>query len=187
VSHQLDIKANRAARKYSRYELMLRVLWVFGAAVFKCTPRAAFKFRCSLLKLFGATIGTDVHIYSSATIYMPWNLEVGNLSSIGELAYVYNLGKVRIGSRVAISHRAHLCAGTHDYNSPDLPLLKPPITISDQAWICADAFIGPGTVVGEGAVVGARAVVMRDVPAWAVVAGNPAVVIKQRHLGHTGD
>ncbi len=40
---------------------------------------------------------------------------------------------------------------------------KPPITIVDQAWICADAFVGPGVIIGEGAVVGARAVVMKDV------------------------
>jgi putative colanic acid biosynthesis acetyltransferase WcaF len=87
-----------------------------------------------------------------------------------------------LGQRVTISHRAHLCAGTHDYTRPDLPLVKPPIVIRDQAWICTDAFIGPGVTVGEGVVVGARAVVTKDVEPWTVVAGNPARVIKKRTL-----
>jgi putative colanic acid biosynthesis acetyltransferase WcaF len=63
-----------------------------------------------------------------------------------------------------------------------MSLLKPPIEIRDQVWVCADAFVGPGVVVGEGAVVAARAVVVRDVAPWAVVAGNPARFIKKREL-----
>ena len=59
-------------------------------------------------------------------------------------------------------------------------LLKPPVRVGDAAWICADAYIGAGVVVGEGAVVGARSVVVKDVPSWMVVAGNPARVIKPR-------
>ncbi len=74
----------------------------------------------------------------------------------------------------------HLCAGTHDYADPSMPLLKPPITVGDQAWVCADAYIGPGVTIGEGAVVGARAVIVKDVPPWTIVAGNPARPIKKR-------
>ena len=113
---------------------------------------------------------------------MPWNLEIGDWSSIGEHAYIYNLGRIVIGSKTTISHRAHLCAGTHDYSNPTLPLLKPRIYIGDQAWICADAFIGPGVNIGEGAVVGARSVVIKDVEAWTVVAGNPAKRVRDRVL-----
>ena len=50
-----------------------------------------------LLRMFGARIGCNVNIYNSASIYMPWNLEIGDWSSIGEYAFVYNLGKVVIG------------------------------------------------------------------------------------------
>ncbi len=57
---------------------------------------------------------------------MPWNLEVGDLSSIGENVLIYNLGKVNIGSKTTISHRAHLCAGTHDYTNPILTTRKSP-------------------------------------------------------------
>ena len=59
-------------------------------------------------------------------------------------------------------------------------LLKPPITIGDGAWICADAFVGPGVNVGEGAVLGARSVVMRSVERNSVMAGNPARRVADR-------
>jgi putative colanic acid biosynthesis acetyltransferase WcaF len=121
-----------------------------------------------------------VHIYSSATIYFPWNFEAGDDSAIGEGALIYNLGRVTLGERVTISHRAHLCAGTHDHTKPDFPLLRPPITIGSEAWICADAFVGPGVTVGEGAIVGARAVAMKDVKPRVIVIGNPARESKAR-------
>lgn len=113
---------------------------------------------------------------------MPWNLDIGDWSSIGEYALIYNLGKVTIGKCVTVSHRAHLCAGTHDYEDPSMPLLKPPIVIGDQSWICADAYVGPGVCIGEGSVVGARAVVVKDVEKWGVAVGNPARVVKKRVL-----
>ena len=77
-------------------------------------------------------------------------------------------------SGATISHRAHLCAGTHDHTKADFPLLRPPIVIGPEAWICADAFVGPGVTIGEGAVVGARAVAMKDVRPLGIVIGNPA-------------
>jgi len=132
--------------------------------------------------LFGAKIGRDVHIYNTVSITLPWNFEIGDLSSIGEHALIYNLGKVTIGSSVTVSQRAHLCAGTHDYTRPDMPLKKSPIQIADNVWICADAFVGPDITIEEGAVVGARGVVVKDVQAWSIVAGNPAVKIGMREI-----
>ena len=95
---------------------------------------------------------------------------------------VYSLGPVRIGPRSTVSHNAHLCAGSHDYRDPALPLLRLPVTIGADAWICAQSFVGPGAVVGDGAVVGAGAVVSGAVEAWTVVAGNPARFVKKRVL-----
>ena len=178
----LDIDSNRKARKYSRKEQLARVLWSLMRPLFRCSPRVFFAWRCALLRLFGATIGREVHIYNSAIIYLPWNLVVGDWSSIGENVLIYNLGRVTIGSRVTVSHRAHICAGTHDYTQADLPLRKEPVTIGDQVWLCADCFIGPKTCIGEGSVVGAGSVVLHDVRPWMVVAGNPAREIKSRHI-----
>jgi putative colanic acid biosynthesis acetyltransferase WcaF len=178
----LDIYKNRIARKYSNKELIIRVFWGIGKLFFTNSPRTSFQFRNYLLKLFGASVGKSVHIYPSAIIYMPWNLTIGDNSAIGEDALIYNLGKITIGNNATISHRSHLCAGTHDYTDPTLPLLKPPINIGDNTWVCAQAFIGPGLTINEGAVVGAAAVVTKDVEAWTVVAGNPAKFIKKRIL-----
>ena len=184
MTQQLDISSNRKAAKYSKSEMAWRVLWSFGRILFRLSPRPCFGWRRFVLRCFGARIGRHVHIYPSTRIYLPWNLTVGDWSAIGEDALIYSLGPVTIGCQATVSHRAHLCAGTHDYRQPDLPLLKPPIVVGDQAWICADAFVGPGVTVGEGAVVGACAVTMKDVPPWTVVAGNPARVIRKREFDH---
>lgn len=177
-----DVLANRKERKYTGGELVKRALWSLCRPFFSLSPRTAFGWRRFLLRRFGARVGDHVHIYNSAVIEMPWNLHVAEFSAIGERAKVYNLGLVTIGARTTVSQGAHLCAGTHDYSRPSLPLLRPPITIGNDVWVAADAFVGPGVNIGPGAVIGARAVVVHDVDAWTVVAGNPARFVKQRRL-----
>jgi putative colanic acid biosynthesis acetyltransferase WcaF len=179
-SVRIDTVSNRRAKKYELREQVLRVLWIFGVLLFRMSPRPLFGWRRFILRLFGARVGADVHVYSSATIYMPWNIELDDFASIGEHAYIYNLGKVHIGKSATVSYRAHICAGTHDFEDPACPLLKPPVTIEDGAWIGTDAFIGPNVVVGRNAMVGARAVVFKSVSANHVVIGNPAKAIRIR-------
>ena len=55
-----------------------------------------------------------------------------------------------------------------------------PVIIGNGVWIGHGAFILPGVKIGEGAVVAARAVVTKDVPAFSIVAGNPAKEVKSR-------
>lgn len=105
---------------------------------------------------------------------------------VAEGVEVYNLGPIEIGSHTIVSQNAHLCNGTHDYRKADLPLIRPRMQIGSGVWVCADAFIGPGVTVGDNCVIGARAVVMRDVPAGMIAAGNPARVIRPREMDSTG-
>jgi putative colanic acid biosynthesis acetyltransferase WcaF len=177
---RLDIAANKAAKKYTRREQMKRVLWAFGGIGFAWIPRPFSGLRRAVLTLFGAKIGPNANVHSSAILYMPWNVEVGEWAAVGENAFIYSLGKVRIGRNATVSYRAHVCAGTHDFNDPTLPLLKPSVTIEDNAWIGTEAFIGPGVTIGNGAIVGARAVVVKDVPPMHIVAGNPARTVGMR-------
>jgi putative colanic acid biosynthesis acetyltransferase WcaF len=178
----LDIAENRGARRYRHRIQAARALWALARPLLIVSPRPLFGWRRWLLRRFGARIGSQVHVYPNVDIAMPWNLSIGDWSAVGDRVRLYSLGPINIGARATISQHAHLCAGTHDYCDPSLPLCTPPICIGDDAWICADAFVGPGVTVGSGAVVGARAVVVNDVPPWIVVAGNPARTIGRRRL-----
>lgn len=169
-----------AKRPYSLKEYARRALWlVVQATVYRFSPPRAERWRRFWLRCFGAKMGRS-GTRATATIVHPWLLEIGEKSMIGERVKVYNLGKVTVGDHTVISQDVTLCAGTHDYTDPALPLLRPQIRIGHGVWVCAEAFIGPGVTIGDNAVVGARAVVTRDVPAGMVVAGNPARVIKPR-------
>lgn len=185
----LQIEVCRSQQNYTFREKLLRVAWAAMQPAFAWSPRLCWGWRNLLLRLFGAKLGRGVRVDPSARIFAPWGLAIGDHSSIGSHALLYNLGPMEIGARVTISQGAHLCGGTHDSTDPAMPLRRMPIAIGDEAWVCADAFVGPGVTVGPRAVVGARAVAVRDVPAGMIVVGNPATVVKPRVIltgGHTG-
>lgn len=181
-----DITANRASRKWTRQEQAGRVLWAVATPLFRYSPRPLWGWRRALLRTFGAHVGTAVHIYPSVRITIPWNLTLADHCAIGDGAILYALGPIRIGARTTVSQGAHLCAGSHDWRQADMPLIKPSITVGADVWICADAFVGPGVTVGDRAILGARGVAMRDIPAAAIMAGNPAQQIGTRDTGPAG-
>jgi len=108
-------------------------------------------------------------------------------SCLSDRVDCYSVDRIVLGAFAVVSQDAVLCTATHDYTSPDFPVITRPIEIGAHAWIAAGAFIGPGVTIGEGAIVGARAVVFKNVPAWTIVAGNPARQIgtRQRFLDST--
>ena len=69
-------------------------------------------------------------------------------------------------------------AGPHPTLKVDA--LNPPIEIGNDVWIGNGAYIKPGVRLGDGCIVGAKAVVTREVPPYAIVAGNPARIIRYR-------
>jgi putative colanic acid biosynthesis acetyltransferase WcaF len=176
----LDIEGNRKAQSWTWGEQASRLLWGIVYPLFRLSPRIFWIWRICILRLLGASIGPDVHIYPSARIFLPRKLSIGPNASIGDRAVLYNVAQISIGRGATVSQGAHLCAGTHDYKRVDLPPIKAPIVIGEGAWICAEAFIGPGVSVGDYAIVGARAVVMLDVASWTIVFGNPARKIGKR-------
>lgn len=57
--------------------------------------------------------------------------------------------------------------------------------VGNDVWLGYGATVLPGVTIGDGAIVGAKAVVSRDVPSYAIVAGNPARVVRSRFDGET--
>lgn len=171
----------RGDSPYTRNEKIGRILWNYlGQKLFRLTFHNWYGIRNSLLRLFGARIGSHVRLRPTVLVEQPWNLRIDDHSSVGDYTTLYCLGPVSIGKFVSISQRAHLCAGTHDINHPQLPLVRPPIVVHDQVWIAADAFVGPGVTVGEGAVLGARGCAFKDLSAWGIYGGNPARKLRDR-------
>ena len=168
---------------WTTQQKIVRVLWgITQATVFRCSPHHFYGWRAWLLRLFGAKLADDVRIRPSVRITIPWNLEIGRDSSIGDFAILYCLGKVILGRSVTISQYAHLCAGTHNATNRAMTLVTSPVTLGDDVWIAADAFVGPGVTVGARSIVGARSGVFKDVPEGVVVGGNPAKFIKNREF-----
>lgn len=172
----------------------LRAVWtVVWLLLFRPTPRTCHCWRRFLLTLFGAKIGKPVYLYPTARIWAPWNLEMGDHSTLADYVDCYCVDKIRIGSFSTISQYTFLCTASHDYTDPgiftgpQMPLVTAPITIGDRVWITADVFVAPGVKIADGAVVLARSSVFHDLPEWTVAAGNPAVVTKKRVLRSKGD
>jgi acetyltransferase-like isoleucine patch superfamily enzyme len=129
----------------------------------------------------------------------------GGRISIGEWCYVgvgtriWSAASIEIGDRVLISHSVNIFDNlTHPLKATErheqakqiftsghprkISLDEKPVKIGDDAWIGACAMVLRGVSVGEGGIVAAGAVVTRDVPAYSIVAGNPAVIVRELSL-----
>ncbi|MDP4269939.1 MAG: putative colanic acid biosynthesis acetyltransferase [Bacteroidota bacterium] len=178
------VDKSKYSNNFSLSNKLVRFFWIVCCLILFRPYSLRFfrKWRVFILKCFGAKIEWTSLVHSSVKIWAPWNLEMGGYACIGPNVDCYNQGKITIGANTTISQKSYLCASTHDVSDPKHALILKPIVIEDQAWVAADAFIGPGVTIGQGAVVGARSAVFRNVDPWTVVGGNPAQFIKKREI-----
>ena len=130
-------------------------------------------------------------------VYAYGDIELGNYVSISGPGTILHseVGKISIGSFSSIAenvsiqefnhHLNHITSSAlghimlHDSNVQDFTT-KGNVVINEDCWIGSNVVILSGCNIGRGAVIGAGSVVTKDVPAYAVVIGNPAKVIKYR-------
>ena len=160
---------------------LLRLLWEFAWFVFcEWTPKPLNPWRLFWLRLFGAKIHGTPFVHQRARIAIPWNLTLHDRACLGDRTNAYTLGEVEIGPRATVAQEVYLSTGTHDFARPEIPLLTARITIGDDAFIGARAFVMPGVTIGAGSVIGACSVVTSDVPPYVMAAGNPCRVLRPR-------
>jgi putative colanic acid biosynthesis acetyltransferase WcaF len=180
----MERRTNPAAFRnpHGRANRVARLVWgVVWALLFRPTPWFMGAWRTFLLRRFGARIKW-ARFHSTVRVWAPWRLEIGEHVWVDERVYLYNVFGLTLGDRIVISQGAFLCGASHDYTVENYPLTGGRIRVEGDSWITAEAFVAPGVTIGRGTVVGARAVVLKDTPAWTVVAGNPARVIKEREV-----
>lgn len=167
---------------YTTANRIKRMIWTICWTLFaRPFPKSTMMpWKRFLLRLFGAKIANTANVYATATIFMPWNLEMKDHACIASEVDCYNAAPIVIGINTTVSQRCFLCTASHNIYSNKHEQIEKPIIIEDRAWIAAEAYVGPGVTIGEGAVVGARACVFKDVAPWTVVGGNPAKFIKNR-------
>ncbi len=168
---------------FSMREKVCRLIWnMVQVTLFRFSPRRADRWRAFLLRLFGAKVGQVELLRNTVRVEVPWNLDIGDHVQLGDAVYLYSLGPIAIGDRSIVSQFVHVCAGTHDFERLDFPLVRIPVHIGEDCWIATDTYIAPGVRIGDGVVVGARANVVRDLPQWTVCVGSPAKPVKARRL-----
>jgi acetyltransferase-like isoleucine patch superfamily enzyme len=112
-------------------------------------------------------------------------ISIGENSFLGPYCILYGHGGIEIGKGCLIAGHTCIASSNHEIPKPGIPIRSCPnqllpVQIGNDVWIGFSATILGGVRIGNGAVIGAGSVVTRDVPAAAVVAGNPARIIRQR-------
>lgn len=177
-----EYNPQKASHKPLRERIKQRIWNVLGKGAFRCSPFFARKWRRFIFRLGGGIAGKGVSFDRTCRIESPWNITIGDYSSVGENALVRGSTQLTIGKNVCISEDVRILPASHDVSSPTFDYICRPVNICDNVWIATGAIVLLGVTVGEGAVVAAGAVVTKDVEPWTVIAGNPAKFIKRRVL-----
>lgn len=139
---------------------------------------------------YGTSIGRFTTLAVSSIIYKNKNspsISIGRNTYIGEYNNIRSAGgSIEIGNNCLISQHITIVASNHLIRRTELIVnqrwtnTNNYVLIEDDVWIGANSVILPGVTIHRGAVVAAGSIVTKDVPEYAIVAGNPAKIIKYR-------
>ena len=135
-----------------------------------------------LLKAFGAKVGVGVVIKPSVSIKYPCILSIGNHVWIGENVWIDNLTDVTIGSHVCLSQGVMLLTGNHNYTKPTFDLMVGKIILEDGVWLGALSVVCPGVTCGSHSVLSVGSVATKDLEAYGIYQGNPAMKVREREF-----
>lgn len=140
------------------------------------------KIRAFAAKLIMSNVGKNINIEKGA-VYSRY-ASIGNNSGIGINCTVN--GRCLIGNDVMMGPNCQIFTENHSFANINVPMNlqgnseEKPVIIGNDVWIGASTIILPGVKIGDHSIIGAGSIVTHDVPRYAIVAGNPARIIKYR-------
>ena len=138
-------------------------------------------------KLIFKSIGKGVNIERNVYFGFSTKVEIGNYSGLGANMNVMGVNNLVIGDNVMTAPEINIHGNGHRFERLDIPMRLQGDTERTDLMICDDVWIGRRVTIlpncnriGKSAIIGACSVVTKDVPDYAIVAGNPAKIIKYR-------
>ncbi len=141
--------------------------------------------------------GADLHVGARCRFWAPDQITIGAHTYIGKDVHIET--NASIGSHVLLANRvAFVGRADHDFRTIGVPVRfgtwigsrpagdpvrKMSVNVGDDVWIGFGAIVLSGVTIGRGAIVAAGSVVTRDVPPYAIVAGQPAKEVARRFTG----
>lgn len=162
-------------------------------SLFRYLPNSTFpvfgriieRTRGCVCKLIFKKMGKTVNVEKGAHFGKGFGIEIGDHSSIGKDAKIPS--DIIIGKDVMMGNNVTIFGTTHNFERTDISIIEqgstkfPPFVIEDDVWI------GQGTIIlpkvgklAKGTIVGAGSVVTKSFPAYSIIAGNPAKLVRMR-------
>lgn len=147
--------------------------------------RLFYRFRYFLVKNIISECGKSVVVKNKCYIGDGSKLSVGSFSQLGQNARFG--GRIKIGDYVLMGPDVVIMAVTHDVSDlsrkmtdPTNPSIEKEVVIGNNVWIGTRVIIMPGVTIGDNSIIGAGAVVTKSFPPNSILAGVPAIKIKDR-------
>ena len=177
---RFDIGALAGYEAWAWYQAMLA--WIPG--------RIGWIVRRLAFRPFFQRAGKGWHIGEFCSIQRVQYFQIGHRFAIGRFCVINALGGIILGDYSGIGPFVQIMSSTHNFRKEKItglpiglsprPLETAPVIIEKHVWVGAGTIILPGVRIGENAIIAAGATVIKDVPAFSMVAGVPAKIVWQK-------
>ena len=140
----------------------------------------------------GLVIGNGVFIGRNTILSCKnGDIEIGDGANIGFNCEIFSASRVRVGKNILMAAYTYLVGGDHLFDRTDIPVLQQGrtargIDVGDNVWLGTHVVVTDGSSIGRDAIIGAGAVVVGEIPEFAIAAGIPAKMMRDRRDQRSG-